>query len=55
MHQPPHRSLRHFYREPHLSVIDIPADLARRLTYMLIDSEYVGTYEATVSTNTGSE
>ena len=40
---------------PTTSVVAIPADLARRLTYMLIDSEDVGAYEATVSINTGTE
>ena len=40
---------------PTTSVVAIPADLARRLTYMLIDSEDVGAYEASVSINTGTE
>ena len=35
------------------SVVSIPADLARRLTYLLIDSDEVGTYGGSMNINTG--
>ena len=40
--------------QPTTPVVAVPGDLARRLTYLLIDSDEVGTYEATMSINTGS-